>query len=517
MTDILRYPAAVVWDKKVLTESELSGKLSVENGKIYVTAPEGVSYVVLRWSGEIPLCGKVFGDAFERSYGNLEWRGIIPERVMPWYCAVYDGNTCEGFGVRVRPNALCFWQVDELGVSLTLDLRSGTAPARISEKLCAAELVHLVSAERPFGFMRSFCLAMSDSPVFPEHPVYGSNSWYYCYSPSTPDLAEKDAEFLEELTAGLENRPYTVVDCGWSESNNPEDPCPGTVMAEGSAVFGNMKEVAGRIRKHNVHPGLWLRPLCISNGKAVPEGLILHSVAPYSYPCLDPSVKEALEIVAADVKRATAEWGYDLIKIDFSTYDIFRRFHEDGMINNMNGEVRFADDTKTTAQIVKDFYATVAGNASGAVIIGCDCIGHLSSGYFHIYRTGDDTSGQVFERTRRMGVNTLAHRLCQHGTFYDVDADCMGQTDSISWERNIGWLDILAYSGTPLFVSIHPDKATAEQKKLLSEAFRHASEQRDVLEPLDLTDMRCPVRYLVNGTEKRYCWLEKTGVTEFII
>ena len=37
-------------------------------------------------------------------------------------------------------------------------------------------------------------------------------------------------------------------------------------------------------------------------------------------------------------------------------------------------------------------------------------------------RTGDDTSGRIWERTRRMGVNTLAFRLPQHNAFYHIDA-----------------------------------------------------------------------------------------------
>lgn len=516
--DLLAAPSLILWDKEPWRpDADGTREIRVENGAVWVQAPDGVSFVTLRWLGEIPLGSRVFGDAFERSYADLEWRGILPERVMPWYCAVYDGTTCEGFGVRTRPNALCFWQVDERGVTLTLDLRSGTRPARIREPLCAAELVHRVGQERPFVFLQEFCRAMADRPVFPPHPVYGSNSWYYCYAPSDPDLCEQDAALLEELTAGLDNPPYAVVDCGWSDSRTPDDPCPGTALADGSEAFGDMKELADRIRRHGVRPGLWLRPLCVSNGAAVPEEWVLRRVAPNGYPCLDPSRPEVLELIGKDVKKVTQDWGYELIKVDFSTYDLTGRFQNGGMLENFQGESPFADDTRTTAQIIKDFYAAIAGNAGDAVIIGCDCIGHLCCGYFHLQRVGDDTSGQVFERTRRMGVNTLAFRLCQHRAFFDIDADCIGQTEGMPWERNREWLDILACSGTPLFVSIHPDRITATQKEALRAAYARASRQEDRLEPLDFTDLRYPVRWLVNGEEKRYQWLDETGVTRFEI
>lgn len=87
------------------------------------------------------------------------------------------------------------------------------------------------------------------------------------------------------------------------------------------------------------------------------------------------------------------------------------------------------------------------------MIIGCNTIGHLGAGLMHLNRTGDDTSGRIWERTRRMGVNTLAFRLPQHNTFYHIDADCVGIFGMIPWEKNRQWADVLAKSGTPLFVS----------------------------------------------------------------
>lgn len=61
--------------------------------------------------------------------------------------------------------------------------------------------------------------------------------------------------------------------------------------------------------------------------------------------------------------------------------------------------------------IIKDLYRTIYKSAGGkAMILGCNCIGHLGAGYMEINRTGDDTSGVEWERTRQRGVNTLAFR-----------------------------------------------------------------------------------------------------------
>ena len=56
-----------------------------------------------------------------------------------------------------------------------------------------------------------------------------------------------------------------------------------------------------------------------------------------------------------------------------------------------------------------------------------------------------------------MGVNTLAFRGAQHGAFYVADPDCVGVTNAIPWAFNRQWLDLLARSGTMLFVSLAPD------------------------------------------------------------
>jgi alpha-galactosidase len=513
MPDVYSAPDSVLFDRNPPVPSQ-GHRFELRDKCVYITAPKGVSWVTVRWHGRAKEGVRVLGDAFERGYGYFEWRGIVPERVMPWYCAVSSGEDCEGYGVKVRPNALCYWMVDQTGVTLTLDLRSGAAGAYIKEELCAAELVHYHSNEKPFAFLKSFCLKMADRPVLPPKPVYGSNSWYYCYGPSTPDLFVKDALLLKELSGGLENRPWAVLDCGWSETVTPDNVVSGTALAGPKTSFGDMKALADTVKSHGVHPGIWLRPLCVSNGKKFSEELKLH---PGLVPdiCLDPSRPETLEIVGADVRQAVSEWGYELIKPDFLMYDCFGRFHPYGNINCSSGSWHFGNRNKTSAQIIKDLFKTIADNAGRALILGCNAAGHLASGYFHINRIGDDTSGQDYERTRRFGVNTLAFRLCQHKAFFDVDADVAGQTETMDWSMNKKWLELLSYSGTPLFVSFHPEKITVEQKKTLEESFRRAAFQTDTVEVLDFLDTSCPSRFLVNGRETRYDWVEAKGITEF--
>ena len=83
-------------------------------GEVVVSAVGGVSRVALRWDEAVPAEALVLGDAWERSYGDLQWRPGQPERLLPWYWLAHDRQTgtTTGMGVDVHPGAFCSWTVD---------------------------------------------------------------------------------------------------------------------------------------------------------------------------------------------------------------------------------------------------------------------------------------------------------------------------------------------------------------------------------------------------------------------
>jgi len=169
----------------------------------------------------------------------------------------------------------------------------------------------------------------------------------------------------------------------------------------------------------------------------------------------------------------------------------------------------FADRSKTTAEVVRDFYSDLREAAGDQVLIlGCNTIGHLAAGIFEMQRIGDDTSGQEWARTRKMGVNCLAFRAPQHGTFFAVDADCAGQvsSNSVPWAKNSQWLDLLARSGTPLFTSFPHETVTPEQETALRAALSAASAPQPLAEPLDWLSERAPSKWRLDEKEVTFSW-----------
>lgn len=138
--------------------------------------------------------------------------------------------------------------------------------------------------------------------------------------------------------------------------------------------------------------------------------------------------------------------------------------------------------------------------------MGCNTISHLSAGIFEIQRTGDDTSGLDFERTKKYGVNTLAFRMCQHNKFYAVDADCVGVTKHIEWAKNKEWLDVLSKSGTPLFISIADDSYTDEIKRDIKKALENADKNSIVSKPLDWMETKTPKVWESSFGKDQYNW-----------
>lgn len=493
----------------------------INNDKLFVKLTSDnipVKYLRLRWNfsdDEKYTAGtKILGDEWERGYGSMSWNSVNPEKCMPWYFFASDKSdlwcpceqTTKCFGVMVRPSAMCFWQTDTSGITLWTDVRNGGNGVVLNGRelnVCTV-LFREYRGISAFEACEKFCSQMCPDPILPKEPVYGSNNWYYAYGNSSHTEIYNDTKLVAEYTKGLSNRPFMVIDDGWQKYN-----CDGPWHI-GNEKFPDMKKLADEIKSFDVKPGIWVRYLADSRYEFCDKDSDMRLSRDTTY--LDPSHPDVIAHIKEDTKRI-AEWGYQLIKHDYSTFDLFGDWGMNfrSILGKANGW-SFYNKNKTSAEIVIEFYTAILEAAGeNCLILGCNCIGHLCAGLAHLNRTGDDTSGHEWERTRKMGVNTLAFRMPQNNTFYAADADCVGITKNVPWEKNRLWLKALANSGSPLFVSCTPNILDESQLAELREAFRIASYQKDRFIPLDWTETSCPEKWSLNGEEITFEWYTENG------
>ena len=454
-------------------------------------------FIELTWRVSTDGAARVLGDAWERSYGELEFLPVgRNDRWMPWYFLVDEGDAQVCFGVRTQPNAFVGFRCDENGVTALVDCRNGGCGVALNGRTLplATFVFKAYDGADAFACLQDYCKTLCDAPLLPENMIYGGNNWYYAYGKSDYKTIVRDAALQAKLASGLENRPFMVIDDGWQPN-----PCEGPWVP--NKKFRDMKALAQDIRSLGVEPGLWVR-LLHNRDKAITDDMRFTRGGERLY--LDPTHPKVQELLRSDIERIRG-WGYRLLKHDFTTVDLFGSFGKDlsDTITNDDGW-HFFDRSKTNAEITLDLYRLILDACGDMLILGCNTVSHLCAGLVHLNRTGDDTSGREWNRTKVMGVNTLAFRLAQNNAFYLVDADCVGiLKDNILWEKNRQWLDLLAHSGTALFVSC--DKADDEKARDLAEAYWLAQEPHD-LRPLDWETTRTPQHWRDGETDLRYTW-----------
>ena len=472
---------------------------AMEDGALalYLTADvTPVRFVRLTWRLQTDPALLVLRDAWERSYADL---GFVPvgenTRALPWYFLLTDGKNSAGFGVRVRPNAFVSFRLTPESLTALVDCRAGGVGVELEgRRLRLCEFVFGdYPAAAPFDALTAFCRLMCPLPArLPDFPVFGTNDWYYAYGHNTPAQVLRDAETLVAQSADQTVRPFTVMDDGWQQNGCAAPWLP-------SEAYADMAEMARKIRNAGARPGLWFRPL-----SAPPETDPAMLLRRGDRVCLDPSHPGTRALLRMDLRRFRA-WGYELIKHDFSSYDLFGAWGKD-MADTVTEEDgwSFYDRSHTGAETVLSFYRLIREETPGVLLIACNAFSHLTAGLTDLYRTGDDTSGRDWARTRDMGVNTLAFRLPQHGIFYLVDADCVGDADGTEpWEKNRQWLALLSQSNTALFTSVpHP---TDEQTEDLRRAYA-AVLRRHTLRPVDLMTNKTPAVWEIDGETVRFDW-----------
>nr|WP_082856038.1 hypothetical protein [Mucilaginibacter sp. L294] len=487
----------------VFTYQDIKAELKTSGNAqaVYIQSPVAeLQAIKFKWKYQTSGYSKVLGDHWERTYGDMAWRTLGEVVRNPWYVLLYDDKQTACFGVKTGGNTLCWWGVRSDGMELVMDTRSGGAGVKLGRRtLHAADIVTGMSkaGQTPYAALTDFCKVMCTKPHLPKQPVYGINDWYVVYGKNSYQTIKEQTAAMAELVSDTNNRPFSVIDDGWQQVDD---------FSIVNDKFKDMHKMADEIKSHGMRPGLWTRPLIARKddsktllspkipGRGQDDELIL-----------DPTIPENLDRVKRNI-NLYKQWGYNMVKHDYSSWDIFGRWGMQMKDSFTAPDWKFQDQTKTNAEIINTLYRTIREAAGDMYIIGCNTMSHLSAGVFELNRIGDDTSGKEWARTKKMGVNTLAFRLPQNNAFYAADGDCVGLTKDVAWDKNKQWLQLLAESGSPLFISAELDILDAEKKAAVKQAFANAAKVQPNGEPLDWLTNPFPEKWNLNGKEVTFNW-----------
>jgi alpha-galactosidase len=489
--------------------------LENDKGLTFKLTAEGksIKYVTAGWRVQIPVTAVCLGDHWERGYGDLQWKKMNGDRIMPWYFMEYNGKECNGFGVMTGCSALCYWQADPDTLQLVMDVRNGSHGVRLGSR--TLEMATVVAykgkgGERPFLALRKLCKLMCPTPRLTKQPVYGINDWYFAYGNNSDELIMKTVELTGDLAHNTNNRPYCLIDAGWAvlAPQHKDASSWSDNFYQPGRHFKDMGKLAEQIKSHGMRPGLWMRPLCAAHDTPKTQ-LMMHSghVIGEGEALRDPTVPETAAYLQRCFK-AYHEWGYEMVKHDYTSFDMFGKWGMDMLSQRdvTNGSWMFHNRSVTNAEVMLNLYRSLRNAAGDIPLIGCNTFSHLGAGLFEVQRIGDDTSGKEWARTLKMGVNSLAFRIAQHNQFYAADPDCVGLTTEVDWRLNKQWMELIAGSGVPLFISAQPKAVGEEQRKSIRDSFDLASKEIPVGEPLDWLETMTPSKWTLNGQKRVFEW-----------
>ena len=145
---------------------------------------------------------------------------------MPWYFIAGGEGNFAGWGVKTGANAFAFFNLDSRGITLFLDLTSGTSGTDLKEPIVACEIVEYIGeeGERAFSVSRKLCQKMCESPVKLKEPIFGTNNWYFAYGKISEESIYEEADYLLKMTRGTRHSPYLIIDDGWQRDRTYDPP-----------------------------------------------------------------------------------------------------------------------------------------------------------------------------------------------------------------------------------------------------------------------------------------------------
>jgi hypothetical protein len=212
--------------------------------------------------------------------------------------------------------------------------------------------------------------------------------WDTWYSKYTTGITEQI--ILDNLDAAADKlAPFGLtafhIDGGWEKSRGDWEP--------NEKFPGGMKALADAIRARGLTPSIWIAPFSAAADSPVcrehPDwfldmDVIGSAIIPSNERALDISNPEALEWLSGVISRVVNEWGFGMIKVDFTYYSLLGR--------------NYAAKGRTRAEIFREAFKTMRAAAGPDVyILAVGVPVGIHAGLVDGMRTGLDTAPRIGE------------------------------------------------------------------------------------------------------------------------
>ena len=294
--DINKFTTKIVCDSAA-TDTHIDTIVNENQLELYITSTKDKPrFVELHWDIETTTEQYILGDAWERSYGNLEFKSIKENnRYMPWYFIATDKNTSFCFGVKTGAKSFVSFKYDHSGITALVDCRNGGNGVHLNGRkvLLASFVFAEYEGDDITASLKDYCKKLCDNAILPKERIYGGNNWYYAYGKSSYKQIISDARLQVELASGIDNKPFQVIDDCWQKHR-----CEGPWYP--NRKFKDMKKLATEIKAIGARPGIWVR-LLHNRDKALTKEMRNLRNGKRRY--LDPTHPQVQDYIKNDIER----------------------------------------------------------------------------------------------------------------------------------------------------------------------------------------------------------------------
>lgn len=450
---------------------------------------------------------KVLTDEWERCYGSA---GVFPldssrSHRSAWDIHIFDLE-------RQRTLSASFYEIPKTKLSYSIlrrpdsnqsdfvvrgDTHSGEKGLLLSpqEQFSMGEHLVRVSAGSSFDALEQCAriVAERNNVAPPQLLPIGWVDWYFAKAKTT----EKDIlENLDFMARELKdyNLKYVQLDSGWQLGVETSPP-PHNVIAGGPWVPNSKfprgtKWYADRIRERGFKPGIWVRPFHIIDGAKErtehPDWFNEKGQMDFSHP-------EVLNYIRQLFRTLTNEWGYEYIKFDFPSYDLFgewgpKLFEDHAAQTEPHSQsITNIQAYRRAMELIKE---TVGEKAE---LLACNSVMAPTLGIANVFRIGDDVGD--WARTFQYGVKSIAARYYTNGAYWTNDPDVMLVHEPFTIEQARMWTSLIALSGGVVFLSENFSQLPKERLEIVKKAmpvYRNHHQAYQFGRPADLLENNPP-------------------------